>query len=97
MEHWQTILIVKGTAGKITLFARQNEQQAWEFYRSNEAFDLSSPTIVYSFNDALALLGQSWKYLHPEYIHPDFKQLCWTSLTQESGIFNRVNWRKACM
>ncbi|MFC6333484.1 hypothetical protein ACFP56_12715 [Paenibacillus septentrionalis] len=97
MEHWQTVLIVKGAAGKMTLYARKQDQQ-WEFYRSSDG---PSPpnelTIVHSFPEALALLGQSWKYLTPQYIHPEFKQQCWSHLSKQSGMFDRINWRKACM
>jgi len=53
--------------------------------------------VVHSFPDALALLGQSWKYLTPEYIHPEFKQQCWLHLSKQSGLFDKINWRKACL
>ena len=98
MEQWQTILIVKGAAGKINLFARKEENGSWQFYRSNDtAAQNIDPTIVNSFKDALSLLGQSWTYLTPEFIHPEFKNQFWTSISVEKGMFNRANWRKACM
>jgi|GEM_PF-923432 len=100
MEHWQTILVVKGAAGNMTLFARK-QQQDWEFCCSSSSPSYSTSTIgmnvVHSFPDALALLGQSWKYLTPEYIHPEFKQQCWSHLSKQSGLFDKINWRKACL
>lgn len=102
MEQWQTILRVKGSAGTISLLARKREADLWEYYRSTN-FSMSQQetvqerNIVHSFSEALSLLGQSWKYLTPEYIHPEFKQQCWAQLSKQSGMFDRINWRKACL
>ncbi|GIP18579.1 hypothetical protein J40TS1_42210 [Paenibacillus montaniterrae] len=98
MEQWQTILRVKGAAGNISLLARQRGEGNWEFYRSHDLSEpQQEPIIVHSFPEALSLLGQSWKYLSPEYIHPEFKQQVWRQLSGQGGLFNRSNWRKACL
>jgi len=98
MEQWQTILCVKGAAGTISLLARQRDSEQWEYYRTSSinTAQLEQP-IVHTFAEALSLLGQSWKYLTPEYIHPQFKQQCWSLLSKQSGMFDRVNWRRACL
>ena len=98
MEQWQPILVVKGAAGKINLFARKEENGSWQYCRSNDNVEHdANTTIVFSFKDALSLLGQSWTYLTPEFIHPEFKSQFWTSISVEKGLFNRSHWRQACM
>ncbi len=97
-EQWQTIVILKGIAGKLTLFGQANRDGQWTFYHQSDAQTVEvASTTVHSFDEALSLLGQSWKYLQPEYIHPQFKKALWDNLNAEKGLFNRTNWRRACM
>jgi len=97
-EQWQTILILKGIAGKLTLFGQTDPNGHWIFYHQNDA-QLKEATSehVHSFIEALSLLGQSWKYLQPEYIHPQFKKALWDNIHAEKGLFNRTTWRRACL
>lgn len=97
MDKWQPILRVKGAAGTILLLGHKVRDDQWAFCRASDNGLPLQQNMVHSFSEALSLLGPSWKYLTPEYIHPQFKGQCWSLLAKQSGMFDRINWRKACL
>ena len=100
IQAWERIVVLKGAAGYVTLLGQQDVEGRWQFKKEIDPLlaDLSSTiTVTDSFKDGLALLGPSWKYLSPAYIHPDFKAVLWTYIKAEKGLYSLPAWRKACM
>ena len=95
--QWERILVLQGTAGQAILLGKY-EQQCWQFKKEQDPLlKAEHPVVVKSFHDALLLLGQSWSFLSPVYVHPHFKSELWKEVKQTRSLTQLTSWRKACI
>jgi len=94
--QWQRILVLEGTAGQVILLGSYNHNQ-WNFKKEQDPLLAENPVIVNQFNQALQLLGQSWSFLTPLYVHPDFKAELWKEVKKARSLTQLTSWRKACI
>lgn len=95
--QWEQIVVLQGKAGQAVLLGKYDQQQ-WFFKKEQDPhLPIKNPVIVHHFHDALLLLGQSWSFLTPLYVHPQFKAQLWKEVKQTRSLTQLTSWRMACM
>lgn len=96
-QQWERLIVLEGTAGHVTLLGKQHEQK-WFFKKEQDPLlKIENPEIIENFHDALLLLGQSWSFLTPIYVHPQFKAELWKEVKQSRSLTQLTSWRMACI
>lgn len=106
----EKILELGGEGGNITLFGEQLPTEEWVFHKEiNEMLfeDIDETSIqqvqdlnkkkVYTFEEALLLVGTKWYMLVPRFIHPVFVDSIWSLLINKKPLEGKLHrWARAC-
>jgi hypothetical protein len=108
---WEEIVVLAGEGGRVTLLGARGMDGTWMFTKeTNEAVladiledeDLSAHVrlqskIVKDWGEAMKLLGRSWIYLRPRYVHPEFRQLIWDEIRSREEVISLIHWERLCL